>query len=65
MNRQQASVFIHALNMIQPHVSPLLFDNLAGTDVVRVLTAIANNQVACDIKLGRQYGIRTRRRIKA
>ena len=50
MNRQQASVFVHALNMIQPHVSPLLFGNLAGTDVVRVFTAIANNQVTCDIK---------------
>jgi hypothetical protein len=50
MNRQQAAEFVHALNMIQPHVSPLLFGNLAGTDAIRVIAAIANNQVSCDIK---------------
>jgi hypothetical protein len=50
MNRQQAAEFVHALNMIQPHVSPLLFGNLAGSDAVRVIVAIANNQVSCDLK---------------
>jgi hypothetical protein len=50
VNRQQAAEFVHALNMIQPHVSPLLFGNLAGCDAVRVITAIANNQATCDVK---------------
>jgi hypothetical protein len=50
MNRQQAAEFIHALNMVQPHVAPLVFGNLATTDVVRMAAAVANGQAVCDVK---------------
>jgi len=50
MNRQQAAEFIHALNMLQPHVAPLLFDHLAKTDVVRLVASVANSQAICDVR---------------
>ena len=50
MNRQQAAEFIHALNMLQPHVAPLLFGGVAATEVVRLAVAVANGQVACEVR---------------
>jgi hypothetical protein len=50
MNRQQAAEFIHALNMLQPHLAPLLFASIAATEAVRVIAAIANANVICELK---------------
>ncbi|HUZ33443.1 MAG TPA: hypothetical protein VMV19_15260 [Xanthobacteraceae bacterium] len=53
MNRQQAIEFIQALNMLQPHVAPLLFGGVVNTDVVRVVSLVANSQAVCDVKPAR------------
>ncbi|HVA17269.1 MAG TPA: hypothetical protein VMV59_06105 [Candidatus Dormibacteraeota bacterium] len=50
MNRQQAIEFIQALNMLQPHVAPILFSHIASGDVVRLAGAVANGQAVCDVK---------------
>ena len=55
MNRQQASEFIHALNMLQPHVAPLFFDKITGTEAVRTIVAVANGQAVCDVKSASEY----------
>ena len=50
MNRQQAVEFIQALNMLQPHVAPLMFGHLAGTEIVRHIVGIANGQLVCRLE---------------
>lgn len=50
MNRQQAAEFIHALNMLQPHVAPLLFGTVVTTEVARLAAAVANGQAVCEVR---------------
>ena len=56
MNRNQAAEFIHALNLLQPHVAPLLFASVAATDAVRIIAAIASGQTVCDLKPSKDSG---------
>ena len=45
MNREQAIAFINAINRLQPHVAPLMFEALVNNPICHTVIAVANGML--------------------